>query len=596
MVEPSAKRWSLVLVGLFLAYAIVVAVYFHHGGGAPAVAPPSDKFLVTFADIAQLSMMSLCFVLAVRQSLRSQGRARVFWALMACGFGTWSFTQAGWAYYEIILGKQIPDPFWADIVLFFHYVPYTAALVVRPHLPGEVRKIALSAIDWTMLLLWWLYLYVFLVWPPQFIAPDQGQYDASYNTLYLAENVVWLAILAFLFVTTRNEWKVIYGQFLAAGTLYTVASQIINWAITSGQYYSGSIYDLPLTAAALWFVWAIATAPVQVKRPESADEMATDELALGSRLAMLALLSIPVMAGWLEITNVTHDAIYRFRMVVSLIGIVVLGSMVFLKQYLIDRERVRLLVESRQNYQNLQRVQQQLLQSEKLASIGQLVSGAAHEINNPLTAILGYSELLESHEGADGTVRGHAAKIKMQALRTKSLVGNLLKFARQSSADKRAIRLNQVVEGAVRLRQMEISGKSIRYLCNLEPELPAVWGDMVQLTDVCLQLLTNAADVIDKDGIIEVKTFHQNDRAVLDVIDNGPGISDPGRVFDPFYTTKGLGKGTGLGLSVCYGIIAAHGGEITGENLPEGGARFRVTLPLATSKMTSTASAGGKTA
>jgi two-component system NtrC family sensor kinase len=269
-------------------------------------------------------------------------------------------------------------------------------------------------------------------------------------------------------------------------------------------------------------------------------------------------------------------------LIVTVTAIVLLGALVFCKQYLLDRERVRLLAESRRAYADLQRLQAQVVQAEKLASIGQLVSGAAHEINNPLTAILGYSELMESDAGADETIRAHATKIKTQALRTKNLVSNLLKFARQSKPERKLVQLNTVAENALKLRELEEFGKTIRFVRALEPELPLTWGDAAQLTDVCLQLVGNAADAVgEKGGTIKVRTYRGDGFVNLEVVDNGPGISEPNRVFDPFYTTKGPGKGPGLGLSVCYGIVADHKGEIIAENMSDGGARFTVRLPMA---------------
>ncbi|HEU5400589.1 MAG TPA: hypothetical protein VFU86_04480, partial [Terriglobales bacterium] len=238
MAAPASKRWSMALVGVFIAYLAVTVVYFHRVSGPPEVQPPSNAFLVGFADISQFLLILVPGLIAIRKSFRSHGRARAFWALMATGFVTWSTAQAGWIYLEVILRRAIPDPFWADVILFFHFVPFTAALIIRPHVPGELRKILLSAIDWSMLLFWWLYLYVFLVFPSQFILLDIPAYDTSYNALYLAENLVWLGLLAFFFMTTYDRWKVTYGSLLAAGTLYIVSSQIINLAIENGSYYS----------------------------------------------------------------------------------------------------------------------------------------------------------------------------------------------------------------------------------------------------------------------------------------------------------------------------------------------------------------------
>lgn len=585
MAAPASKRWLIALFGVLLAYVIVTLVYYHPVSGPPRVQPPKDPFLVAFADISQFLLMLAPGLVAIRKSFRSHARPRAFWALMAAGFLTWALAQGGWVYLEVIRRRPIPDPFWADVVLFFHFVPFTAALIVRPHVSGELRKILLSAIDWSMLLIWWLFMYVFLVFPSQFIFLDSAAYDTSYNSLYLAENLVWLGLLAFFFITIRGEWRMTFGNLLGAGTLYVIASRIIDLEIANGSYRSGSPYDVPLVAAVMWYLWAVAVAPEQASPSQNSPYADTpDEHAWVPRIALLALLSIPILAAYLELSTPSGGPIFRFRLIVTMTAIVLLGALVFFKQYLLDRERVRLLTESRRAYTDLQRLQAQLLQSEKLASIGQLVSGAAHEINNPLTAILGYSELMESDAAANETIRAHATKIKIQALRTKNLVSNLLKFARQSKPERKLVQLNAVAENALKLRELDEFGKPIRFVRELQSDLPLTWGDAAQLSDVCVQLLGNAADALnEKGGLITVRTYVENGFVNLDVIDNGSGISEPTRVFDPFYTTKGPGKGTGLGLSVCYGIISDHKGEILAENMPDGGARFRVRLPMAQS-------------
>lgn len=584
MAAPVSKRWRFTLLGVLLvSVAVSLYFYFRSKYGSPPVQPTKSEFLKAFADISQFILMLLPGVLAIRKSLRSHARARAFWALMAAGFLTWSTAQAGWIYVEVIRGQTIPDPFWADVVLFFHFVPFTAALIARPHVPGELRKIMLSAIDWSMLLLWWLYLYIFLVFPFQFIALDQSNYDTNYNALYLAENLVWLGLVAVFFLRTHGEWKVTYGSLLGAGSLYLVTSQVINLAILKSTYYSGSLYDVPFVIAVLWFLWTVLAGPEEAVAAEAMPDADTpDDHVWVPRIALLALLSIPILAAGMELSTQAHGPIFHFRLVATVIAIVLLGALVFCKQYLLDRERVRLLAESRRAYTDLQRLQAQVVQAEKLASIGQLVSGAAHEINNPLTAILGYSELMESDAGADETIRAHATKIKTQALRTRNLVSNLLKFARQSKPERKLVQLNTVAENALKLRELDEFGKTIRFVRDLDAELPLTWGDAAQLTDVCLQLIGNAADAVgEKGGTITVRTYGDDGFVNLEVIDNGPGISEPNRVFDPFYTTKGPGKGPGLGLSVCYGIVTDHKGEILAENMPGGGARFTVRLPMA---------------
>jgi two-component system NtrC family sensor kinase len=221
------------------------------------------------------------------------------------------------------------------------------------------------------------------------------------------------------------------------------------------------------------------------------------------------------------------------------------------------------------------------VQNEKLASLSQIIGGAAHEINNPLTAILGYSELMEYDAQSNENLKAHAAKIKQQVMRTKDLVRDLQLFARQPSGEKKLLDLNKLVENSLRVRESDQSNKSIRFIRQLQPNLPSVVGNEKKLMEVCMQLLGNATDVLTRSGGGEIRAKTHEDRGwiVLEVTDSGPGMKEPARVFDPFFTTKSVGQGTGLGLSICYGIVAEHKGYIFADNLPGGGARFVVRLP-----------------
>lgn len=592
MVLSRSRSWALALLGVFIAYTAVTLVYLQPGPGTPSQPGPAPQPLLAVADGTQFLLMLVTACLCVWQAIKFQGRGRVFWLLMAVGASAWSLAMGAWFWFDVFLRKPIPEPFWADIVLFFHIVPFTAALIVRPHRPGEVRKIVLSAIDWAMLMFWWMFLYVFLVFPWQFIRLNVPKYNSNFNVLYIAENLLWLAILLGLFLTTRNGWRKIYGFLLAAGGFYIVASEIIDLEIKHGNYYSGSIFDLPLVAAMLIFVWLVANASELVQQPEhglAPDAPETE--ALGPRLAMVAVLSIPVIVSWMDYSSPVHGDIYHFRLLTSMLAMVAMGALVFVKQYLLDLERFRLLDESRRNFENLQNLQAQLVRNEKLAALGQLVSGAAHEINNPLTAILGYAELMEYDARADETLKSHAGKIKQQVLRTKDLVNNLLRFARQPGGEKKRLDLNALIENSIQARQSDPANKAVRFIRALDPKLPHVLGDEKQLTDVCMQLLGNAAEILAHSGggRITARTYQDDGWVVLEVSDSGPGMVDPARVFDPFFTTKTLGQGTGLGLSVCYGIVTDHKGFIFAENLPEGGARLVVRLPITTEAKPATA-------
>ncbi len=246
-------------------------------------------------------------------------------------------------------------------------------------------------------------------------------------------------------------------------------------------------------------------------------------------------------------------------------------------------EKVQLYNETRKAYEDLRRTQEQLLQSEKMSAVGQLISGVAHELNNPLTAIMGYAQLLES-EPLDPRLQEFIRKLLKQTHRTQKIVQNLLSFARQHQPQKLYVDLRTVVEEAIALRDYDLKVNNIVVERDFDPSLPSVMGDPFQLEQVCLNIINNAADAILESpagGRLKIRVFAQDGHVIAEFHDSGPGIPDTKRVFDPFYTTKNVGKGTGLGLSICYGIVKGHGGEISVQNHPQGGAVAQVRLPIA---------------
>jgi PAS domain S-box-containing protein len=245
-------------------------------------------------------------------------------------------------------------------------------------------------------------------------------------------------------------------------------------------------------------------------------------------------------------------------------------------------DRSALYEETRQAYENLRRTQEQLLHSEKMAAVGQLISGVAHELNNPLTAILGYSQLLLSSGQMPPLGMEYSDKLYKQAQRTHRIVQNLLSFARQHKPERAAVQLNQILEDTLALRDYDLRLSNIRVHYDLAPDLPMTAADPHQLQQVFLNLVNNAVDAIlenSNEGDLWVSSRAREDRLVVEFKDSGPGVKDASRVFDPFYTTKPVGKGTGLGLSICYGIVTEHGGSISVSNLQPSGACFTIELP-----------------
>ena len=317
--------------------------------------------------------------------------------------------------------------------------------------------------------------------------------------------------------------------------------------------------------------------------PEAGNPSA-DEARWASRLARTALLSLPLIGFWCMKENQSPAAVHSFRLMITLGAILPFGFLAFLRQELVDAERLKLLRASQESLDNLKRLQTQFVQSEKLASLGQLVGGAAHEINNPLTAILGYSELLADDPSMDSRSRSLAEKIREQARRTKTLVNNLLSFARQAPSEQRIpLDMHTIVNSAVQFRRVDLRGKNVRIEVQNADSLPEVRGDANQLLQVFTHIINNAVDAMQEvgGGSLTVRTLFEKGNVVILFSDTGKGIRDPHLVFDPFYTTKPVGKGTGLGLSICYGLVQDQGGAISCQNRPEGGATFRVELPAA---------------
>lgn len=247
-----------------------------------------------------------------------------------------------------------------------------------------------------------------------------------------------------------------------------------------------------------------------------------------------------------------------------------------------ELSRIELLASDLAVALELKSLQGQLFRSEKLAALGQLVAGVAHELNNPLTAVMGYGELL-SDEITVSAQREKLDKLVNEGRRMKRIVENLLRFSRQSRVDRHTVNLVPVVHDVLALREYYIRTRGLEVSVDIDEGMPNVAVDEDQFKQILLNLLNNAIDAVESTNgpkKIVVKAFRRDERAIVEVEDSGPGFADLNRALDPFYTTKPVGKGTGLGLSICYGIVEEHDGEIRLENLQPRGARVTVELPL----------------
>jgi PAS domain S-box-containing protein len=243
-------------------------------------------------------------------------------------------------------------------------------------------------------------------------------------------------------------------------------------------------------------------------------------------------------------------------------------------------------------------MQAKLAHAERMATIGRLVAGVAHEVNNPLAAILGFTDLLLENPQVPDNAREDLQIILQETQRTKDIVQDLLSFARQRPVKRELAHINSVLRQTTKLRSYDFVSHGVEVVEDYDENLPAVMGDAQQLQQVFLNLLNNAYDAAEESGRrgrIHLQTRHRKGWVEVVIRDNGIGISDVERIFDPFYTTKQTGKGTGLGLSICYGIVRAHGGEIQcWNNADSEGSTFSIRVPVAAQSASASAQQAGR--
>jgi signal transduction histidine kinase len=573
-------RWFVLAGGITLALA-----------GVSAIAP-RGPVLTGSVDVGYLLLTLAVGVAMLANAWSGAGANRRFWALMGSGCILWSLNEAAWVYFEVLRHTAFPDPSFMDVFLFLHPVPMIAAVGLRPHRSGGEQKFHVRTLDFLMLLVWWLFLYAFVVFPPQYASVNVAEYDRNFGPLYLGESGVLVLVLGIAALGASAGWKKVYLNLMAASAVYALGSEAVNQAITRGSYYTGSLYDVPLMGAVIWM--AATTLTARQWQPEAVPPKPEDKWGvMALRLAMLAILSLPALGLWAYRWDSSTASVRTFRLFTVLAAMLVLGAFVFVRQYLQDRALIHLLEDSRRSFENEQRLQSHLVQREKLASLGQLVAGAAQEIDHPLTAIMEYSEKLWSNQRLTGEQDRLVRKIVDQSLRTRDLIANLLSFAQQSSGDKMMVDLSMLLQRSVQMRELQRHDQKIRIEVMIDPNLPRVWGDGHQLFQAFVQMVENALDALEEagGGMLRVSAQPQGEEVVVQFSDSGPGIREPLRVFDPFYTTKPIGKGTGLGLSAVYGMVQEHRGQITCQNKPEGGALFVLRLPVASANASRAAGA-----
>lgn len=579
LLRNRSKAW-IAAVAVSLATLVIAALIL-----------PNSFRLTALSDVVQCILLLSGTIALIQRASAARARSRLFWALMATGIFFWFSYQMFWTYYEVWLRTDVPELCAADVIMFLHIVPLMAALALRPHALQDEYAARLRRLDFALLIVWWGYLYVLIVIPWQYVVADIPVYNANLNALYSIEKFVFLGTLFMAWIGSKEGWKTFYANLFGASFIYAASSHLANWAIGRHLYYSGSLYDIPLAASMAW----ITLIGLRSRQSEPQSDLRSTSTSFSvwlARLGMIAVFSLPLFAAWALLNGPIPPRIRSFRLALTLAAALFMGIMVFVRQRLLDRELLRLLTYSRESLANLKRLQEQITESEKLASIGQLVGGAAHELNNPLTAMLGYSDLL-MNTALNPEQNELARKIGRHVRHTKALVASLLSFAKQGPLAMASVDLNPVLRTAVKLSQPQWQALKIEVSTVFPPEPLPVRGDSNLLLQVCLQVINDALRAADQQNnrTLTIAAEQKDGIAIINISDAPAAVSlsenPPVAIAENNMAENNENQAvdlvetfSGLGLSTCQGILQQHDGRILWLRNRNAGTTVRIEIPV----------------
>ncbi len=349
-----AKKWCLAASALVCVHVLL------------SLRMPRSFALTAFGDLTQCLLLLLAALSILSVALKASGRSRLFWALLSFGFAMWLGAQVWWTYFEVLLRQEVPNPFTGDIILFLHIVPMMAALAVQPHLKQDAHSARFGSLDFLLLLVWWLYLYLFVVIPWQYVYPNELLYGRGFDNLYLCEHLILLAAVALVWRRSAASWRSVYTHLFVAAAIYAAGSIGASIAIDFHLYYTGSLYDVPLVAAMCWFTGVGLVARGRVLEEQPREVKVPGPGMWAARLAMLAVFSTPLMVVWAVFGTHAPPPVRVYRLLLTVGTMLVMGVLVSLKQHLQDRDLIHLLRTSHQNLEEMSRLKDDLVDKEKL--------------------------------------------------------------------------------------------------------------------------------------------------------------------------------------------------------------------------------------
>lgn len=373
------------------------------------------SFTMTMFGDALPCTLLLIAILAVRENFSIQrGVFPLFWKLMAAGFVQLLLSQTYWFYYDSAKRFSTPSPVLGDVLFILAHVFFFSALALRPHSSSAGSNFSLRHLDFALLTLWWLALYAYFALPWQMVIQDFTRYNPASYTLEFVQHLAIILGLLVLCYRQAGRWRLFYACYTFAFILIAGANLLLNVAINRGIYYSGGFFDTPFFLSLLLFTAIACVGPSLQPVEDKTSGREIQQSLWTARMAMVAILSLPLIAllGAFETNVPAKVAVFRLYVVFG--SLLLLSALVFRKLTLLTRELTRLVRLSQASLENLKAVQAQAAHAEKLAALGRLAAGATHEISNPLTAILGYSEILTDFPALSAPDRQSAQIIQMQ--------------------------------------------------------------------------------------------------------------------------------------------------------------------------------------